>query len=159
MPTFFLFLESIGTSEIILIALVALIIFGPRKLPGMARQVGKYTADFKRASREFRETFEREVSLAEAEEQQRQQQQSAANRKQNSEDIFDAVENTIGRKSPFRGASAEESQKVITEIAAPFALPEVRQLTQTEFAAQQTTNIPNAPDQTSSATGGKRDWL
>lgn len=52
-------------SELILIGIVALIIFGPRKLPGMAKTVGKTMADLRRASGEFRDTWEREVSFEE----------------------------------------------------------------------------------------------
>ena len=56
-------LESIGISELILIGIVALIIFGPRKLPQMAKTFGKTMADFKRTTNEFKETWEREASV------------------------------------------------------------------------------------------------
>ena len=45
------------------IALVALIIFGPRKLPQIGRTVGKSIAEFKRASDDFKRTWEYEVEL------------------------------------------------------------------------------------------------
>jgi TatA/E family protein of Tat protein translocase len=45
------------------IALVALIIFGPRKLPEIGRTVGKSIAEFKRASDDFKRTWEYEVEL------------------------------------------------------------------------------------------------
>lgn len=62
----FLFIfESFGTSELILIGIVALIIFGPRKLPQMARTVGKTLADFKKTTNEFKATWEKEVDFAE----------------------------------------------------------------------------------------------
>jgi len=60
-------LESIGTSELILIGLIALIIFGPRKLPEIAKKIGKTMNEFKRAGQEFRTTWEREVTLEEEE--------------------------------------------------------------------------------------------
>jgi Tat protein translocase TatB subunit len=60
-------LESIGTSELLLIGLIALIVFGPRKLPQFARTIGKTMAEFKRAGQEFRSTWEREVTLEEEE--------------------------------------------------------------------------------------------
>ena len=60
---FFLFLENLGMTEMVLIAVVALIIFGPRKLPEIARQIGKAMSDFKKVSSEFRETWEREVAF------------------------------------------------------------------------------------------------
>jgi TatA/E family protein of Tat protein translocase len=58
-----LFLESIGTTELLMILVVALIIFGPRKLPELGRSLGKGLGEFKRASDDFKQTWEREVSL------------------------------------------------------------------------------------------------
>lgn len=64
----FLFIfESIGTSELILIAVVALIVFGPRKLPQMAKTIGKTMADFRNATNEFKSTWQKEVALEEEE--------------------------------------------------------------------------------------------
>ena len=60
-------LESIGTAELILIGLIALIVFGPRKLPEIAKKIGKTMNEFKRAGQEFRSTWEREVTLEEEE--------------------------------------------------------------------------------------------
>ena len=55
-------LESIGTSELVLIGLVALIFFGPRKLPDLARSLGKAMNEFRRSSNEFKQVWEREVA-------------------------------------------------------------------------------------------------
>lgn len=63
MPTFLLIFEFLGTTELMVIALVALIIFGPRKLPEIGRSVGKSIAEFKRASDEFKRTWEYEVEI------------------------------------------------------------------------------------------------
>jgi Tat protein translocase TatB subunit len=62
---YLLILESIGTAELILIGIIALIVFGPRKLPQMAKTVGKTMADLKRAGQDFRTTWEKEVTLEE----------------------------------------------------------------------------------------------
>ena len=68
---FYLFiLESIGTSELLLIGLVALIVLGPRKLPQMARTLGKTMADFRKTTHEFRKTWEQEASFTEEEKAQ-----------------------------------------------------------------------------------------
>ena len=56
-------LESIGTSELLLIGMVALIIFGPRKLPEMMRTVGKTIAEFKRSTNDFKQSWEKEVDF------------------------------------------------------------------------------------------------
>lgn len=58
-------LESIGTSELILIGIVALIFLGPRKLPQIARTIGKTMADFRNTTNEFKATWQREVDFDE----------------------------------------------------------------------------------------------
>src|SRR3954471_3438115 len=63
MPHVLLILEFLGTTELMVIALVALIIFGPRKLPEIGRSVGKSIAEFKRASDDFKRTWEYEVEI------------------------------------------------------------------------------------------------
>ena len=55
-------LESIGTAELFLVALVALIVFGPRKLPEMMRKAGKIMAEFRKTTGEFKDSWEKEVA-------------------------------------------------------------------------------------------------
>ena len=60
----FLFIfESIGTSELIVIAVVALMFLGPRKLPQIAKTIGKTMADFRSTANEFKSTWEKEVDF------------------------------------------------------------------------------------------------
>ncbi len=56
---------SLGMGELIIIFTVALIVFGPRKLPELGRSLGKSLQEFKRASNELRHTLDEEVSLEE----------------------------------------------------------------------------------------------
>jgi Tat protein translocase TatB subunit len=60
---FGLILDSLGSTELIFILAVALIFFGPRKLPQLARSVGKSVAEFRKASEDFKRTWEREVAM------------------------------------------------------------------------------------------------
>ena len=60
-----LILESLGSEELLFILLMALVFLGPRKLPQMSRSVGKHLADFRRASEDFKRTWDREVTLEE----------------------------------------------------------------------------------------------
>ena len=55
--------EFLGTSELLIILLIALMLFGPRKLPQVSRSIGRSIADFKRASEDFKRTWEKEVEL------------------------------------------------------------------------------------------------
>ncbi|CAN5176066.1 hypothetical protein BH18ACI2_BH18ACI2_20760 [soil metagenome] len=66
-----LFLESIGTGELLLILVVALMVFGPRKLPELAKTLGKSVNDFRRASDDFKRTWEREVETERIDERAR----------------------------------------------------------------------------------------
>ena len=52
---------TLGGPELFLIFVVALIVFGPRKLPEIGKQLGKMMGEFRRASNEFRSTIENEV--------------------------------------------------------------------------------------------------
>jgi len=57
--------ESIGTSELLLIGVVALIFLGPRRMPEMARKLGKIMSEFRGTANEFKETWQREVDFEE----------------------------------------------------------------------------------------------
>jgi sec-independent protein translocase protein TatB len=54
--------ERMSFGETIFLFVLALIVFGPKKLPEIARQVGRYLNEFKRASNEFRAQIEQEIS-------------------------------------------------------------------------------------------------
>ena len=54
---------SLGMPEIVIIFIIALIIFGPRKLPDLGKTIGKGLAEFKKASNELKQTWEDEVRL------------------------------------------------------------------------------------------------
>lgn len=56
------------SGEIVFIMLLALILFGPRKLPEIARQMGKFMADFRRASSDFQNQIHEEIRKLELEE-------------------------------------------------------------------------------------------
>jgi len=58
-----LILDSLGSSELLVILIAALIFFGPRRLPQLSRQLGKSLLEFRRASEDFKRTWEREVNL------------------------------------------------------------------------------------------------
>jgi Tat protein translocase TatB subunit len=59
---------SIGFTELMLIFAVALIVFGPRKLPEIGRSIGKALGEFRRATTELKTTLEEEVRYEEKKE-------------------------------------------------------------------------------------------
>jgi TatA/E family protein of Tat protein translocase len=56
-------LGSIGMPELLIIFTIALIVFGPRKLPELGRSLGKSLGEFKRASNDLRNTLEDEIHV------------------------------------------------------------------------------------------------
>jgi TatA/E family protein of Tat protein translocase len=61
---------SIGMPELIIILVIALIIFGPRKLPELGKSLGRSLNEFKRASTDLQNTLEQEIRLEEQKEKQ-----------------------------------------------------------------------------------------
>jgi len=59
----------IGMPEMLVILVIALLIFGPRKLPELGKSLGRSLAEFKRSSNELRNTLEEEVRIDEQREQ------------------------------------------------------------------------------------------
>ena len=60
---------SIGMPELIIILTIALIIFGPRKLPELGKSLGRSLNEFKKASTDLQNTLEQEIKLEEQKEQ------------------------------------------------------------------------------------------
>ena len=65
-------LPSIGIPELIVILTIALIVFGPRKLPELGRSLGRSLNEFKRASNELRHTLDEEIRIEDAKSAERQ---------------------------------------------------------------------------------------
>ncbi len=138
---FYLFiLESIGTSELLMIGLVALIIFGPRKLPQMMRTIGKTIAEFRRSTDDFKKTWQKEIDFEDNELQT-----------SNNSDLLlgnqPKIENSIGKPSSL------ETNKI--------AGPEIREVSRDDFSV----NIPKIETPvieeviTETNTSDKRNWL
>lgn len=130
-------LESIGTSELILIGIVALIIFGPRKLPQMAKTIGKMMAEFRGATNEFKTTWQREASFEEESNQ---------------------IKNLFEEPEAVKNLQIEEnSQK---ESSAKLFKPEIREIDASEikkrFELEEKNDKPIEDDKSET---NKRDWL
>ncbi len=59
---------SIGMPELIIILVIALIIFGPRKLPELGKSLGRSLNEFKKASQDLQNTLEQEIKVEEQKE-------------------------------------------------------------------------------------------
>lgn len=140
---YLLILESIGTTELILIAVVALIIFGPRKLPQMAKMLGKTMAEFRNATNEFKTTWEREVSF----------EDDGAGKAKNTTLLTDTV--AVDTKSTVEDNLNSNEENLIQ--------PEVKQLSKEEAEKffKERSNLPEtAPQETKpNPPQSKKDWL
>jgi sec-independent protein translocase protein TatA len=58
---------TLGVQEMVIIFLLALVLFGPKKLPELGRTIGKALTEFRRASSDLKSTFEREMQALERE--------------------------------------------------------------------------------------------
>jgi sec-independent protein translocase protein TatA len=68
----------LGMQELVIIFVVALVIFGPRKLPELGRSLGKSLSEFKRASNELRSTLDEEIRIEDRKEKAPAKPASAA---------------------------------------------------------------------------------
>jgi Tat protein translocase TatB subunit len=57
---------NLGFSEMVFLFILALLIFGPKRLPEVGRQIGRFMNEFKRASNEFKAQIESEINALEA---------------------------------------------------------------------------------------------
>jgi Tat protein translocase TatB subunit len=134
-PVSLLILDSLGTSELLLILVVALIFFGPRKLPQLSRQIGKSLAEFRKASEDFKSTWAREVAL-DAEPQ--------------------PDRSTWPHDDSNLGTTVERSETVATEAATPTAL----EITpESAIATSEAVSLSAASQPAQSEPTGKPDWL
>ena len=67
---------GLGGSEVIVIFVLALLVFGPRKLPEIGRTIGRTLAEFRKATHDFRTSLEREVDLEEVKSARREVEQT-----------------------------------------------------------------------------------
>ena len=85
---------SIGVPELIIILTIALIIFGPRKLPELGRSLGRSLNEFKRASNELRHTLDEEIRIEDQRSTERQRAPESAYAARPVEHPEDAVPRT-----------------------------------------------------------------
>src|SRR6202035_5382073 len=67
--------EDMSFSDTVFIFFLALIVFGPKKLPEMARQAGRLLAELRRASNEFKSQIETEIAHLEVQKRDEQREE------------------------------------------------------------------------------------
>lgn len=135
--------ESIGTSELILIGIVALIFLGPRKLPDIARKAGKIMTEFRGTANEFKQTWEKEVNLEEE-------------TKALDLDTLDAE--VIARNDP--GPASDASPGALQAPAITAADPEsFRDLAVSSSSSAAKAEAPPAAPEATTSENDKKNWL
>lgn len=101
---------SLGMPELIVIFVIALIIFGPRKLPELGRSLGRSLNEFKRASNELKNTLEEEVRIDEQREARQRTEAKATE---------DATQATRAFDDPADPESSAQPGPQVVEHTAP----------------------------------------
>ena len=117
---------NLGMPEMIFIFLLALVIFGPKKLPELGRQLGKALAEFKKASNDFKNQLEVEMMNIELEERSKKQEVERATAERSIlpvETLYDTISGPPGSVSrgsleTYSGASTADPAPVTAEPTA-----------------------------------------
>jgi sec-independent protein translocase protein TatA len=107
---------SIGMPELILIFIVALLVFGPKKLPEIGKSIGKGLAEFKRASDDLKRTIEHEIE---------QGKNEAASVKEQFSEVKTSLQETVSASTAYAadGGPAPEPAASAPPAAAPAGTP------------------------------------
>jgi TatA/E family protein of Tat protein translocase len=139
---FLLILDSLGNSELLLILAAALIFFGPRRLPQLSRQIGKSLTEFRRASEDFKRTWEREVNFEHPEHGSEQ-----------------PAENSILDKAAERLRAAREAAALDANPSEPVTIvsPSITAVDPSLVQPRETKSLPETAP--ADQPPGKHDWL
>ncbi len=151
--------ETIGWQELIFIGILALIFLGPRKLPTMARTIGKYMAEFRRAATEFKSTWESEVSSITTDFKEELKDTNNDLRMLELLDAPKPVENSIGRNqnaTEENGAAANSATNG-AENGAQLEPPTVTQVEPSQMDRIKETPVSETAAET--VKESKKDWL
>ncbi len=114
-------MNGMSFSETIFLFFLALIIFGPKKLPEIARQVGKYLNEFKRASNEFKAQIEQEISQIEVESRKQTILPPAAPIEGTTSRTLNAATDEPKTDEPGKVEEAQTADPVVAEAPATLA--------------------------------------
>lgn len=134
-------LDSLGNTELLLILAAALIFFGPRRLPQLGRQLGKSLAEFRRASDDFKRTWEREVNL------------------DNSEKGIETESNFLNTASEKIRAAREAAARELNSVLEPEQKPAAPSVTPIDAEMVAPRQAESAPAEPAAVEQPKHEWL
>ena len=118
-------LDTLGMSDSLILMVMALVVFGPRRLPQIGRQIGKLMYEFRKASNDFKFQMEEELRTAEdaerrKKEEERQRSLAASAASEQASVSADPALQAKPIDSPYPG---EEQYPPATEDSAPRIIP------------------------------------
>lgn len=130
--------------ELLLVAIVALIVFGPRKLPVMAKKAAKMMKEFRSVSNDFRTTWEKEINFEEEFTTQKE-----SKNKNDSENFIVKGEN-FGEEIPVIDSGKINENKI---------LPEIKEVSSEDFKKLVESRKQIKTEPSDKVTSEKSDWL
>jgi len=94
---------GIGSTELLVILVVALLVLGPKSLPKIARTLGRAMGEFRKVSTEFQRTLNTEIAFEEEAEKKRKKQEAEAS--------AERKENPVSEASPSPSAPSADREK------------------------------------------------
>jgi sec-independent protein translocase protein TatB len=144
---------SMSFSETIFLFFVALLIFGPKKLPEIGRQVGKILNDFKRASNEFKAQIEAEISKADLETRRQNQSKSWQDKPKNTVMLPSAPpEGTVSADSkvvtvtPAESLVSDDASRLTSQVTSQETVFAKESDIEKETGAEKDSVMAKAPD-------------
>jgi len=121
-------LGSLGMADSLILMVLALVVFGPRRLPQIGRQIGKLMFEFRKASNDFKFQMEEELRLAEDAERRKKEEEKRKQLAQESVSATPAIVKAMESPYPGEGvyppvAEVKVSEATGSEESAPRILP------------------------------------
>ena len=121
-------LGSLGMADSLILMVLALVVFGPRRLPQIGRQIGKLMFEFRKASNDFKFQMEEELRLAEDAERRKKEEEKRKQLAQESVSATPAVVKSMESPYPGEGvyppvAEVQTAEATEAEDVAPRILP------------------------------------
>jgi len=150
---------SIGPTELILIFVVALLVFGPKKLPEIGKSIGKALREFKKASEEIKGRIEEEIQASELKDLHKELKDGVNDLKSGIKGIAD-VTGVTDLKNDLKGLTEAPAQTPQTQTPPPPAEEKAKEIAEEkkdaaagDQGAQPDAQAPEIKEQTSHGTG------
>ena len=144
-------LASLGIPDTLAIFVVALVVFGPKRLPEIGKQIGKLVFEFRRASNDFKLQIEEELRMAEQQDREKGVDMQAAANQPATPVALSAESTTSAVSSESQPASGFESMMKDTEPQPPDRRPGIAEAIST--STPEVSSVPPEPSTAAPITG------